>query len=89
MEMETVAGQWYCEIDGEELGPLSAQQLRKMVVLHNITPSSRIRKGTTGEWITASRVRGLFTEAQAETSAEFCVGGLATALPRRNQFIRS
>ncbi len=58
-----MGGTWYVQVMGEQLGPLNDAQLREMVVKKQLTPDDTIRKGTSAEWMSASRVRGLFDHA--------------------------
>ena len=53
---------WYCRVMGSELGPLSGAQLLEMVRSHQLTQEDSVRKGPTGEWVGAYRVKGLFQE---------------------------
>lgn len=52
--------QWYCKIMGEEIGPISDQQLRQMAQQKRLAVDDQIRKGLTGNWVPAERVKGLF-----------------------------
>ena len=64
---------WYCEIAGREVGPLTAQQLRAMAVKGQILPSDCIRPASQTQWMLARQVRGLFpdpTEAAPSGRAE-------------------
>ena len=55
-----MSAEWFCEMAGEELGPLTAHQLKSLVAGGRLKPEDRIRKGTQGKWVPASRVKGLF-----------------------------
>jgi hypothetical protein len=52
--------QWYCEIAGREIGPLSPVQLQSMAAKGQIMPSDCVRQGSEGVWIPAQQVKGLF-----------------------------
>jgi TM2 domain-containing membrane protein YozV len=54
---------WFVQVMGEQIGPLSDDQLREMVAKKQLTPDDSIRKGTSVNWVPASRVRGLFDQA--------------------------
>ena len=54
-----MADEWYCEIAGREIGPLSAQQLRAMAAKGQILSNDCVRQGVEGSWILARQVRGL------------------------------
>ncbi len=55
-----MAAEWYCYIAGREFGPLSAQDLRAMVAEGSLTPRHHVRRGTSGPWVEAGQVKGLF-----------------------------
>ena len=59
-----MATQWFCRLMGSELGPYSASQMVDLVRKSRLTPEDLIRKGPTGEWVPAYRVKGLFEAAQ-------------------------
>jgi hypothetical protein len=54
-----MADEWYCEIAGREIGPLSAQQLRAMAAKGQILSNDCVRQGEQGSWVLARQVRGL------------------------------
>ena len=56
--------EWYCEIAGREIGPLSAHQLKRMAADGQILAADRVRRGATGDWVAASDVHGLFYPQQ-------------------------
>ncbi len=63
---------WYCQVMGEETGPLSSAQLKELAASGFLTPHVPVRKGVNGSWVPASRVRGLFpgaSQAPAEGKA--------------------
>ena len=55
-----------CRIDGKELGPLTAGQLKKLADSGNLKSSDRIQRVGTKEWRTASRFRNLFSGSKNE-----------------------
>jgi hypothetical protein len=55
-----MADEWYCEISGREVGPLSSQQLRTMAAKGQIWPNDRVRRGEQVPWLPAQNVKGLF-----------------------------
>lgn len=55
-----MATDWYCKIADREVGPFSSKQLKKMAATGDIRPDDPIRQGSTGPWIAAYRVKGLF-----------------------------
>lgn len=54
--------QWFYEVMGEEVGPLTSAELKRKADSGEITPETRIRAGEAGKWHDASRVKGLFPE---------------------------
>lgn len=78
-----MASEWYCQIDGEEHGPLSADQVRTMAQIGQLTRESLVRKGLTGQWTSALRVRGLFEEGEIPVAAmvDVPVARLLDAVP--------
>jgi hypothetical protein len=64
--------EWFCEIAGRQIGPLSSHQLKTMAANGQIVPTDKVRRGPTGHWVSASHVRGLFAAAQPppQTAAE-------------------
>jgi len=43
-----MADEWYCEIAGREIGPLSSEQLRAMAAKGQILSSDCVRQGAQG-----------------------------------------
>jgi hypothetical protein len=52
--------QWFVEYGNQTIGPLSDQQLKKSAEGGQVNPSTQIRLGVNGQWVTASSVKGLF-----------------------------
>ena len=55
-----MAAEWYCQIDDKEYGPLTVDQLRSMARSGRLTSTGYVRRGEDGEWVVASRAKGLF-----------------------------
>lgn len=51
--------QWYYEVMGTAVGPISSAQLKQRVLAGKIPPDTPIRLGTDGKWQTADRIKGL------------------------------
>lgn len=51
---------WFVRKGGKEFGPLTSSQLRKSAQKGDLSPDCLVRKGTSGGWVPASRVKGLF-----------------------------
>jgi len=55
--------QWYYQGPaGEQLGPVSADELRKLAGAGHVVPDTLVRRGDDVEWASARRVKGLFTK---------------------------
>lgn len=55
-----MASEWYYQIMGESIGPVSGAELRKATRKGQIGPDTLVRKGAAGNWVPAWRVKGLF-----------------------------
>lgn len=62
-----MATQWYCRLMGTEMGPYSSSQLIEMARSHQLTPEDFVRKGADGDWVYASRVKGLFEDGASSS----------------------
>lgn len=54
--------EWYCQVMGSEVGPLSQRQLVDMVRQHQINPEDLVRRNNSA-WVPAFDVKGLFEAA--------------------------
>jgi hypothetical protein len=52
--------QWYYEVMGSPVGPITSAELKMCVQTRRILPETRIRLGDDGKWQTADRIKGLF-----------------------------
>ena len=52
--------EWYFQVMGQELGPLSGGELKAKVANGQVQPDTLIRKGVDGKWLFATKVKGLF-----------------------------
>lgn len=59
-----MATEWYYQVMGETLGPLSSAQLREKTLSGEIIPDTWVRKGAQGKWVAADHVKGLFGQSQ-------------------------
>ena len=50
---------WYYKINGEEHGPVTSDDLRKMAVAGTLNPNDLVRKEEMNEWVPANRLKGL------------------------------
>ncbi len=55
-----MAEHWYFQIDGAEYGPFTAAELKTRAGYGQLSPQTLIRKGSSQDWVPASRVKGLF-----------------------------
>ncbi len=55
-----MATEWFLRIAGVERGPFSSHDLKQLAFEKKLTPESPVKKGTTGNWVPAGRVSGLF-----------------------------
>jgi hypothetical protein len=62
--------QWYYEVMGSPVGPITSAELKTCVLTRRILPETRIRLGDDGKWQTADRVKGLFDGAPAPPKAK-------------------
>lgn len=56
--------EWYFQTMGQEIGPLTAAELKSKVATGLIQPDTLIRRGTDGKWMFAGKVKGLFPEPE-------------------------
>lgn len=57
-----MASEWYCDVRGNKVGPLSPQQLLELVRIGDVTVTTRVRKNDSS-WFRADEVSGLFEAA--------------------------
>ncbi|MEZ6045963.1 MAG: RDD family protein [Planctomycetaceae bacterium] len=50
---------WYYKIDGEEHGPVTSDDLRKMAVAGTLASNDLVRKEDMQDWVPANRLKGL------------------------------
>ena len=58
-----MAEEWYCKIGDQEIGPLSASQLRALASGGRLVGDDPVRLGHAGAWVPARQVKGLFRAA--------------------------
>ncbi len=54
-----MASEWYVEDEGRAMGPFNVAQMKAQAAANRIGPETRVRKGQSGPWIAAMRVKGL------------------------------
>lgn len=52
--------EWFCKLNDREVGPVTLQQIKSMADRGTLRPEDLIRRGETGTWLSAGKVRGLF-----------------------------
>lgn len=52
--------QWYCRIDGQEVGPISKEQLRALAQGGSLAPGALVRRSDEPDWTPAYRWKSLF-----------------------------
>ena len=57
-----MVAEWYCQVMGSEVGPLSQRQLVDMVRQHQVNPEDLVRRNASS-WVPAFQVKGLFEAA--------------------------
>ena len=70
-----MASDWYCNMSGDVSGPLTDAQLRELVAGGYLSPDDFVRGTAQGEWVSAGRVKGLFSRGEAPDAT----GGVAAA----------
>jgi hypothetical protein len=55
--------EWFCRVEGREIGPLSFEQLRTMVASGQVLRSDSVRRGAYAPWLPAQNVTRLFPQA--------------------------
>lgn len=61
---------WYCRIDGKEIGPLSSGRVKQMARQGKLLREDDVRLGSTGDWVSADDVAGLFAGMKTLSRAE-------------------
>jgi Zn-dependent protease with chaperone function len=54
--------EWFCQVEGREFGPLTADQLRGFAREGRLRRDGFVRKGPSPDWVPATKVKGLFDE---------------------------
>ena len=63
-----MAFQWFYTASGEEVGPISSDELRNLAQCGTVKRDTAVRKAPDGDWVPAERVKGLF-ESPADSPA--------------------
>ena len=62
-----MVAEWFCQVMGSEVGPLSQRQLVDMVRQHQVNPEDLVRRNES-PWVPAFEVKGLFEAASKPPS---------------------
>ena len=54
-----MAREWFLQSSAKELGPYSASEMKEHAIAGLISPDTPVRKGVSGKWLKASKVKGL------------------------------
>jgi hypothetical protein len=65
--------QWYCQLEGRVVGPVSLEELQGIAERGDISPDSLVREGPEGPWIAASQVEDLSLAAGGHPSDQLRV----------------
>ena len=70
-----MATEWYCRIMGQEMGPLSFDELIAVARWGRLSRNDTVRSGVNGNWVRAELVSGLFdTNSNASKLRPICGG---------------
>ena len=73
---------FYIKTEDQEYGPFTSDQLRQAVASGKLKSAHYVKKETTGEWIEASRIHGLFgRDNKTVESADSFLAGAETSPP--------
>lgn len=61
---------WHYKLMGEEYGPITAKELQEIAESGTISPDTLVRKAGLDDWVTADRVKGLFTPTSKPSSPD-------------------
>ena len=61
-----MATEWYLRIGDKKHGPFSSSQLKQLAENGRVTALSQVRKGESGDWVLASKVKGLVATGDSE-----------------------
>lgn len=65
-----MATDWYVRIGQVERGPISSETLKHLALEGRVTSDTPIRRGDSGNWVPASRVKGLFPSPVASATPQ-------------------
>src|SRR2546423_14611124 len=65
-----MVAEWYCEIEGQRHGPLTAVQLKQLATSGKLQPAHAIWKNGMQKKVPAKSVKGLFDAKTAKTAPQ-------------------
>lgn len=65
-----MAIEWYVRVGNAERGPISSEMLKQLAMKGKLGPQMQVKKGATGAWVTANRIKGLFPNAAGGQPSE-------------------
>ena len=66
-----MAADWYVRVGNAERGPILSDRLKQLAVEGKLTPDTLVKKGPSGNWVSANQVKGLFgTIAVSKATAQ-------------------
>jgi hypothetical protein len=57
---------WHCRVLGQEIGPISWQDMRELVETRQLGPNDRVRKGQSVAWVPAATIDNLFPKRKKQ-----------------------
>lgn len=78
---------WYAIVKDKVLGPMSADDLRRMARQQQLAPSDMVRRGADGKWAAAQNVKGLFDDPAAQST--LAVPTVASTAPQKLPIVLS
>ena len=64
-----MSAEWYYQLMGEDIGPLSLEELKGEACAGTILPDTFVKRGKDGDYVCAEGVEGLFSEKTSTQSA--------------------
>ena len=77
-----MASEWFYQAVGKQVGPISGAELQNLVGRGVVTSDTLVWRHGLGEWVAASRVRGLFSEADGTVPPKSVLASAAAEQPR-------
>lgn len=77
-----MASEWFYQVMGQQVGPISGAELQNLVGRGVVTSDTLVWRHGLGEWVAASRVRGLFSEADGTVPPKSVLASAAAEQPR-------